>query len=81
MLYREFCTALGAACIDNSATTACFHAHQKAVGALSLNYGWLVCTFHVFSWANRKTRYYKAFGHTCQADFTLLHVDKFRLAL
>jgi hypothetical protein len=48
MLNREFGTTLGAACIDDGATAARFHAHQKAMGAFSPDYGWLVCAFHVF---------------------------------
>lgn len=47
-LNRESGTALGTACIDDSAATARFHAHQKAMGAFSPDYGWLICTFHVF---------------------------------
>lgn len=47
VLNRESDTALGAACLDNSATSACLHAHQKAMGAFSFGYGWLICAFHV----------------------------------
>ena len=36
-----------AACVDNSATTACFHANQKTVGASAACFGGLVSTFHV----------------------------------
>ena len=78
---REFGTAPSATCIDHRASAARFHAHQEAMGAFSLDYGWLVCTFHVFPRTNRKTRHYKAFWRACQAYFTLLLVDKFQLAL
>lgn len=37
-LDSEFCTAFGAACINNSATSACFHAHQKTMCAFSFGY-------------------------------------------
>jgi len=81
MLNRESGTAPSATCIDHCASAARFHAHQKTMGAFPFDYGWLVCTFHVFSRVNRKTRHYKAFGRTCQAYFTFLLVDKFQLAL
>jgi hypothetical protein len=48
MLDRESCTAPGAARPDNRAASACLHAHQKAMGAFSFDYGWLVSAFHVF---------------------------------
>jgi hypothetical protein len=38
--------ALGAASIDHSATTACFHANQKTVGTGAACFGWLVGAFH-----------------------------------
>ena len=44
----EFGTAPSATCIDHCASAARFHAHQKTMGAFPLDYGWLVCTFHVF---------------------------------
>ena len=34
----EFCTAFGATRIDNGATSACFHAHQKTMGAFPFGY-------------------------------------------
>jgi hypothetical protein len=37
---------LGAACIDDSAATACFHANQKTVGTGAAGLGGLVCAFH-----------------------------------
>jgi len=80
-LDSEPCTTLGATRIDNCAATACLHSHQKAVGAFSFGYGRLICAFHVFPRAIRKTRYYKALWHICQVHFAFLLVDKFRLAL
>lgn len=63
----EFCTAFGAACVNNSTASACLHAHQKAMGTFSFRYGRLVCAFHILSsLVNRKTRYYKALKHVCQ---------------
>ena len=47
-LDSESGTALGATRPDNSSASECLHANQKAMGALSLDYGWLVSTFHVF---------------------------------
>ena len=38
--------AFGAACIDHSAATTCFHANQKAVGTGATCLGWLVGAFH-----------------------------------
>ncbi len=80
-LDREFCTALGAARIDNGAATARLHAHQETMGAFSFGYGGLVCAFHVFSWINGKARYYKVLIGQCQVYFTFLPVDKFAAAL
>jgi hypothetical protein len=39
--------ALGSTCIDNSASSACFHAHQKAMGASASGFRGLVCAFHL----------------------------------
>ena len=39
-------TAFGAAGGDHSATSACFHAGEKAVRTCALNFRWLVCAFH-----------------------------------
>ena len=41
--------ALGAAGIDDSAATACLHAHQEAVGTGATDFGRLVSTFHIKS--------------------------------
>ena len=38
---------LGATGIDNSASSAGFHTHQKAMGASATCFRWLVCAFHV----------------------------------
>ena len=38
--------ALGAACVDHSATTLGLHANEEAVGTGAANFGWLVSTFH-----------------------------------
>jgi hypothetical protein len=38
--------ALGTASVDDSAATACFHAHQEAVGACAANFGGLIRAFH-----------------------------------
>jgi hypothetical protein len=40
---------LGAACIDHSAATACFHADQKAMGAGAASFRRLVSAFHDIS--------------------------------
>jgi hypothetical protein len=39
--------AFGATCIDNGASSAGFHAHQKAMGASATCFRGLVCAFHV----------------------------------
>jgi hypothetical protein len=38
--------ALGAACVDDSATAAGLHANQKAMGTGAADFGRLVCAFH-----------------------------------
>ncbi len=38
--------AFGAACVDDSATAAGFHANQKTVGTGTAGLGGLVCAFH-----------------------------------
>lgn len=81
LLDRKSCAALGATRPYDCASSARLHAYQKTVSALSLGYGWLVCAFHVFSLASRKTRYYKVLRLVCQAKFTFLPVDKFLLAM
>jgi len=46
-------TALGATGANNGATTWSSHASTKAVGAFSLQYAGLKCTFHfIFTWGN-----------------------------
>ena len=47
LLDCESCTTFGATRPDYSTSSACFHAYQKAMGALSFNNGWLVGAFHV----------------------------------
>lgn len=81
MLDRKPYTAFGTTRPDDCAAAACLHAHQKPMGAFSFNYGWLVGAFHVYSFVNRKTRYYKALTHMCQVYFAFLPVDKFELAM
>ena len=44
--HRQALAALGAARIDNGATTPCLHADQKAMGAGPANFGGLVSAFH-----------------------------------
>lgn len=39
-------TALGAACVDDRASTACLHANQKTVGTGTADLGGLVSAFH-----------------------------------
>ena len=81
MLDRESCTTPGATRPDNGATAACFHTHQKAVGTFPFDYGWLIGTFHVSSFVNRKTCYYKAFDIDVSSLFCFLAVDRFELAV
>ena len=45
--HRQALAALGAARIDNSTTTTCFHANQEAMGAGPANFGGLVRAFHL----------------------------------
>ena len=41
--------AFGTACVDHSATTACFHTNQKAVCTGAASFRWLISAFHDFS--------------------------------
>lgn len=43
---RQALAAFGAAGVDHRATTACFHANEKTVGAGALDLGRLVGAFH-----------------------------------
>jgi hypothetical protein len=49
--------ALGAACIDYSAATACLHANQEAVGTGATDFGRLVSAFHIESLGVTKSSY------------------------
>jgi hypothetical protein len=51
-LNSEAFTTLGTARIQNMATTFCFHANTKTVGAFTTGYWWLICTFHNYFLAN-----------------------------
>lgn len=46
-LHREALAALGATCVDNSATATGFHANEETVRACAANFGRLIRAFHV----------------------------------
>ena len=46
-LNRQAFAAFGSAGIDNCASSACFHTHQKAMGASASGFRGLVGTFHL----------------------------------
>ena len=60
---RQTCPSFGPARIDDGATTAGFHAHEKAVRARAAGFGGLVSAFHVLApVTGGKSRYYTGFG-------------------
>ena len=82
LLDSESCTTFGATSPDYSAPSACFHAYQKAMGALSFYNGWLVSTFHVFySLEFVKRAITKPYAICVKSNFAFRPVDKFSLAL
>jgi hypothetical protein len=48
-LDSEAFATFGAACVDHSAATACFHTDQKAMGTSAASLRRLVSAFHDFS--------------------------------
>lgn len=52
-LYSQAFATFSTTSIDDSAATACFHAHAKAVSTLAAGNGRLVGTFHD-EWPNKE---------------------------